>query len=67
MITYSFTSKGREYMVNCKSLEEALKTASYHSESRVKVPVRISIKTRNNITNYDYHQIVKLCAKYGYL
>lgn len=67
VVTYSFVSKGMERVMQFSSLEEALKKAAYDSESRVRIPSRISIKTRNSIASYGYHEIIILCKRFGFL
>ena len=66
-ITYKYEEKGAIKSVPVANLDLALKLAARDSESRVRRPDSLIVKSRNSISYYNYIQIIKLCKKYGYL
>ena len=49
------------------NFNSALKLAARDSESRVRRPESIVVKSISSVASYNYMQIIKLCKKYGYL
>lgn len=62
MIKYSYIMKGRNRLMPCSSLSQALRIAANHHESGT-IPYEIVTDTQR----YSQSEILLMCKRYGYL